>query len=549
MPTEPMRNRIELWLRERLPLTGAQRVLSEKTVPTHAHTIWYFLGSVVLLALGVLIGTGMLLVVYYRPSVPATADLPSAHESVRRIVEEIPHGWWIRSIHHWAAHLMIAALLVHLLSTLLMKAYRRPRGFIWWAGLALLGLTLASGFTGYLLPWNGLSFAATRVGAGIAGATPLAGPLIHKLLLAGPDVTELTLTRFFGLHVAVLPLLIAGAVGAHLLLVMCYGSSVPPSVGKTREPGDEAPGVPFWPDFVWREARVQLLVLGGLLIVAFVYPPPLGDRADVLAPTAVGIQPEWYFLSLFKVLKLAPEKVLGLENLQFGAVLMGVLGLVLAAMPLLDDPAPETGRKRRKNRWPGRILLVAGVAIGWGACLLPVRLAIAEYWPDASTVSTASALALALLWAGVGVWVDALGRRRPHAAATLFGVVLVSALVGYTLWEGLGARAGLAGTGVFLGAMLVIRLSADRWPALAKLTAAALAIAALLVVVPLSRGQEQPVPSDPHTKLVTGAVPHAHPSGSTGQFIAALTACAFLLTIVHIQIRRRQRLREMGLYD
>src|SRR3972149_6143234 len=119
MPTEPLRTRTRAWLQERMPLAGLAELLAHKTVPLHDQTVWYYLGGIILLALAILVGTGVLLVAYYQPYVPENADLPGAHESVQRIVNEIPHGWWIRSIHHWASHLMITALFLHLTSTLL----------------------------------------------------------------------------------------------------------------------------------------------------------------------------------------------------------------------------------------------------------------------------------------------------------------------------------------------------------------------------------------------------------------------------------------------
>ena len=143
---ESLRNRLLMWARARFPLDAAAGVLEHKTVPLHRHSLWYYLGGMILVALAMLILTGVMLVVYYQPQAPADPRLPSAHESLTRIVRDLPHGWWIRSLHHWAAHLMIVTLFVHFVSTLMLKAYRKPREVIWWTGLVLLGLTLTAGF-------------------------------------------------------------------------------------------------------------------------------------------------------------------------------------------------------------------------------------------------------------------------------------------------------------------------------------------------------------------------------------------------------------------
>jgi cytochrome b6 len=275
---------VRTWLQERTPLASVLHRLRHKTVPIHDHDAWYYLGGIILVSMAMLIVTGTLLAVYYQPAVQPKPGLQGPYESVRMIVNDLPHGWWIRSIHHWSAHLMIASLLIHSASTLMLKSYRRPREVLWWTGLLLIGLGLMSGFTGYLLPWNALSFAATRIGANIAGAVPLAGPLFTRLLLGGPDVTDVTLTRFYALHIAVLPLLIVMTIILHLVLVVHHGSSVPPSVEKASG-NKRLSELCFWPEFLGRELRVWVLVIMGLFAVSFALPPPAGQEADPLAPT------------------------------------------------------------------------------------------------------------------------------------------------------------------------------------------------------------------------------------------------------------------------
>jgi|GEM_PF-3043924 len=568
MPAKPLRIRIQAWLHERIPLKELDALLAKKTVPLHDRYIWYCLGSMILVALTIQIVTGILLVVYYTPSAAGNSDIPGAYESIRQIVTELPHGWWIRSIHHWSAHLMIMAVLVHMLSALLFKAYRRPREVTWLTGLVLLCLTLTAGFTGYLLPWNSLSFAATRVGSGIAGATPLAGPLIRQLLLAGSDVGPQTLTRFFGLHVAVLPLLIVTTVGIHLVLVMYHGSSVPPAVERDKEAGHTLPVVGFWPEFTLREARGWLIVIAALLIVAFAFPPEAGEKTDPLVPTPEGIRPEWYFLAIFKMLKLLPTTTLGIENIRFGVLVVAVLGIVLVLLPWLDAPPGETAAERRRHMWSRRGLLLASFSLGTAATIAPLHLCLKTYglqwWVPSSSRSAIAAtetivvLALVLIWLVVVTTLDRVAVQRPNAPATLFGVVLTSTLLGYTFWEALGAGAALVSLAILWVALLVI--ASSKCPSAgmrrnpARVTAGLLLTFIMLSTILLGRSPEHTptdnleTPSVIETSAETNkAVPAARRIESAGRFGTAMAVCVFLLVAVHLRLGYQRRLREMGL--
>jgi quinol-cytochrome oxidoreductase complex cytochrome b subunit len=559
MPSESPRIRARAWLQERTPLAELEALLRKKTVPLHAHYLWYFLGSMILLALTVQIFTGILLLTYYQPSVSESAAVPGAYESVREMVTKLPHGWWIRSLHHWSAHLMIAAVLLHLLSVLLLKAYRRPREVIWWTGMALFGLTLAAGFTGYLLPWNTLSFAATRVGGGIAAATPVAGSFIRELLLGGPDVSGLTLTRFFGLHVVVVPLLILTAVGLHLVLIMYHGSSVPPSMQSETASSQLLPAVRFWPDFSLRDLRLAVLALGVLMVVAFLLPPPLGTRADPMAPTPEHIRPEWYFFPVFKMLKLLPDRVLGVENLQVGILVMAVVGLTLLALPLLDTGAVETSTSRRRAAVRRRILLLAGAILGWAAVIAPLRLLLADHWPDQwlrwqDTGVRWAPAAAGIVWLAVALWFERRAARHAGAPATLFGWVLVSTIAGYTLWEGVGPRITLLALAGLWLALLVIQ-----WPKssakgarvwLCKLASMVLVLGALYGTVVLGGGHQE-IPAENSTVAVVSAGDHGVPrerrSETVGLLVGGLCACLFLLVMLELRIRLQRETREMGL--
>src|SRR5512135_328343 len=218
------------WFDERLGISEAIAFLRHKTVPIGNHAIWYYFGGVSLFLFGIQVATGLLLLFYYKPGVE------SSYESVQFIVTRVPFGWLIRSLHSWSANLMVFAVFVHMFSVYFLKAYRPPRELTWLTGMVLFGLTLTFGFSGYLLPWNELAFFATKVGTDIAGAVPVVGKPIMVFLRGGDDVTGATLSRFFGFHVAVLPLLMTGLLGVHLFLVQWHGMSVPPGVEAQQKP-------------------------------------------------------------------------------------------------------------------------------------------------------------------------------------------------------------------------------------------------------------------------------------------------------------------------
>src|SRR6476469_133502 len=204
---------IVAWLDDRIGWSMLKEFMSHKTVPMHRFSVFYYLGGMTLFFFLVQVCTGVLLMLYYRPS----AD--EAFESIEFIVSAVPFGWLVRSIHAWAAHLMVFFAFVHLVSLFFMKAYRPPRELTWVSGVLLLFLIFAFGFSGYLLPWNQLSFFATRVGKDIPGVVPVLGKWMLRFMRGGDRVTGGTLSRFYGWHVAILPAITFGVLLLHLALV------------------------------------------------------------------------------------------------------------------------------------------------------------------------------------------------------------------------------------------------------------------------------------------------------------------------------------------
>jgi cytochrome b6 len=318
------------WLDERLDLSGLKHFIAEKGVPVHAQEIWYYLGGLTLFLFAVQVFTGILLLLYYRPS--AT----EAYESVQFIVTRVPFGWLIRNIHSWSANLLIGAAFAHFFSVFLLKSYRKPRELTWVSGVVLLFLMLAFGFSGYLLPWNELSFFATKVGTGIAGSVPIVGAFLLRLLRGGDDVSGATLSRFFGIHVAVLPAISTALVAVHLLLVQRQGMSVPLKLERRRKTGETVRQMPFFPNYILRDVLLWYLALAALAALAAFAPWGLGKKADPFAAVPAGIRPEWYFLAMFHTLKLIPSHVLGFEGERLGVLAFGLVAVFLVFVPFLD---------------------------------------------------------------------------------------------------------------------------------------------------------------------------------------------------------------------
>jgi len=331
-----MKNGIQSWLDERLGLSGITGFLTKKTVPIHRHTIWYYTGSAILLFFTIQVITGFMLILYYKPT------LEMANQSVARIMTEVPLGWIIRSVHSWAASFMIVFVFVHLLSIWITKSYRSPRELTWVSGAFLLLISLFFGFTGYLLPWDDLSFSATKVGTDIPRAIPVVGGWVTKLLRGGEDVTGDTLTRFFGIHVCVLPIFLFIILVLHIYLVQKQGMSLPLEVERKSEKVKE---IPFWPNFVYREMVVWLLLVGILFTVAIFLPPSLEKSADLMAPAPEGIKPEWYFLFLFQTLKIFPAKMLFLTGETVTVLLIAIGVALFFFLPFIDNkPTQKKGK-------------------------------------------------------------------------------------------------------------------------------------------------------------------------------------------------------------
>jgi quinol-cytochrome oxidoreductase complex cytochrome b subunit len=213
--------RVGDWFDERFDVRVPLEAFLKKPVPKHAIK-WYFCLGGITFALFLIQGvTGILLSLYYRP----TPD--QAYESILFIMNNVRFGWLIRSIHSWAATLMVAFCVAHTLRVYITGSYKNPRELNWVAGVFLLLLTLAFGFTGYLLPWDQKALWGSTVGSEILGIVPLIGGWLLGLLRGGMEITGMTLTRFYGIHMLVLPLLAFIFLGFHFIVIRRQGISGP----------------------------------------------------------------------------------------------------------------------------------------------------------------------------------------------------------------------------------------------------------------------------------------------------------------------------------
>jgi menaquinol-cytochrome c reductase cytochrome b subunit len=209
------------WLEERSGLVGGLRYFLFRKVPRDSGW-WHTLGSATLTAFLVQLGTGVILAMYYKP------DPNSAYESVQHITNDVWLGWLVRGMHRWGASVFIILMFFHMARVFLFGAYKFPRELNWIVGVLLLVLGMLEGFTGYLLPWDQTAYWATVVGINLNGTAPFLGPWLAQFLRAGQEIGAETLTRFYSMHMLLIPGAIGGLIVLHLYLVVRLGVTSPP---------------------------------------------------------------------------------------------------------------------------------------------------------------------------------------------------------------------------------------------------------------------------------------------------------------------------------
>ena len=311
------------WLQDRVPIDlEALVVFSNEPVPLHLKHWWWCLGGTPALLFGVQMVTGILLSFYYVP------DPRDAYESIQRIDTVVDYGWFIRSIHRWSSNLMIAAVMLHMLRVFFTGAYRKPRELNWMAGVGILGVTLFFGFTGYSLVYEQLSYWGAVVAGNLTEAVPVIGIYLARLLRGGETIGDNTLTRYFILHIGILPAAMTGLLVFHLLQIRLHGVTEFEFSGDERRPehGKERT-YPFFPDHMMTELIIGVGLAFLLTCLAVIFPTTLGTKADPLV-TPAHIKPEWYFFWTFRWLKLT--------GLTFAVLSTGFVGFLAAVWPFID---------------------------------------------------------------------------------------------------------------------------------------------------------------------------------------------------------------------
>lgn len=290
---------------------------------------WQTLGNLLLTLLVFQFITGFALAMYYTPSPDG------AYQSVRAITYELPGGSIVRGLHMWGSSFIVVVMVMHTLRTFFWGSYKKPRELTWLVGVLIFQVILAFSFTGYLLPWDQKAYWATVVGIRIAGTVPGVGDALMVLIGGGPEVGAYTLSRFYAIHVMLLPASLIGLIGIHLFLVRKHHIAGPVVLKKGKPQ-------PFYPAQLFKDAVVVLVGVGLLVYFAYAFPPALEGIADPTG-TEFSPRPEWYFLGLYELLKVMPPGWEVVATL----IAPGIVTIGMFLLPWLDR-SPHRHPARRQ---------------------------------------------------------------------------------------------------------------------------------------------------------------------------------------------------------
>jgi len=337
-------HRVWDWVDDRTGLPEMIGKTAKHLVPPDAKW-WYVFGSATLCAFMVQVVTGIALAFSYIPSAS------EAYSTLHFISDEAPFGYFLRGLHYYGASAMVLMVGLHMAQVFLAGSYKFPRELNWATGVLLLAFTLAMGFTGQLLRGDQNAVWTVVVAAEQAGRVPFIGQWLAHFILGGDTVGGATFTRFFAIHVFIMPGLIFTFVGLHLWLVLRHGISEPPKPGKPVDPNTyrqeykeliNKTGRPFWPDAAWRDVVFCVAMISVIAVLALVSgAPQLGKPPDPSIIDATP-RPDWYFMWYFAVLALLPH---GTEQylLVYGPLLVGI---ILIALPFFFNHGERSPRRR-----------------------------------------------------------------------------------------------------------------------------------------------------------------------------------------------------------
>ena len=348
------------WFDRRLQLAAPIREAAEHPVPRNTASWWYVFGSAALTIFLLQLVTGILLALIYVPSAG------EAWSSLQALNHDVTLGWFIRAIHGWGSNFMVAIVLIHMAQVFLFGAHKFPRELTWIIGVFLLLMTLGMAFSGQVLRFDQDAYWGLGIGASIASRVPIIGPAIVRLMLGGPIIAGATLSRFFTLHVFVIPGLLIGFVSLHVLMVLKLGINEWPMPGRIVKRATyvseyraltKEDGAPFFPYAVWKDLFFAAFIILAVAACALYFGPfgPSGQPDPTIIQTAP--KPDYFFLWLYALLSLLPPS-LETPALLIGPVL-AIIGLLL--LPFLSGEGEKSWKRR-----PIAVLTVLLIAITLG---------------------------------------------------------------------------------------------------------------------------------------------------------------------------------------
>ena len=366
-----MIGKIGEWFDKRLQLAAPIREAVEHPVPRNTASWWYVFGSAALTVFLLQLVTGILLALIYVPSAG------EAWSSLQALNHQVALGWFIRAMHGWGSNFMVAIVLIHMMQVFLFGAHKFPRELTWIIGVFLLLMTLGMAFSGQVLRFDQDAYWGLGIGASIASRVPVIGPWVVKFMLGGPIIAGATLSRFFTLHVFVIPGLLIGFVGLHLLMVLKLGINEWPMPGRIVKRATyvseyheltKKDGAPFFPYAVWKDLFFAAFIIVAIAACALYFGPfgPTGRPDPTIIQTAP--RPDYFFLWLYALLSLLPP------SLETPALLIGpvIVIVVLLLLPFLSGEGEKSWKRR-----PIAVLTVLLIAITLGTF---TRLAQSAPW-------------------------------------------------------------------------------------------------------------------------------------------------------------------------
>jgi ubiquinol-cytochrome c reductase cytochrome b subunit len=348
------------WLDERLQIGEVIKETAEHSVPRETASWFYVFGSAAFVVFMLQIVTGIMLAFIYVPSAG------EAWNSLQTLNHQVALGWFIRALHGWGSDFMVAIVLIHMVQVFLFGAYKYPRELTWIVGVFLLIVTLGMAFTGQVLRFDQDAYWGLGIGASIASRVPVIGPFIVNLMLGGPIIAGATLSRFFALHVFVVPGLLIAFVSVHLLMVIKLGINEWPMPGRVVRKATylkeyheltKKDGIPFVPGAVWKDLFFGGFILLSIAACALYFGPfgPSGPPDPTIIQTAP--RPDFFFLWLYAVLSFLPPSM-ETPALLIGPV-VGILALLL--LPCVFGEGEKSWRRR-----PVAVLTILFVAVVLG---------------------------------------------------------------------------------------------------------------------------------------------------------------------------------------